>query len=259
MKELVNGWTFPYFKWKYRFKAYVYLCIFRRASLIYHFHQWTKCRPLSPSVWWEPWLPPGSVSPAEPSASPPQDTPTWGVMGTQSQLPHWAPSALHAHFRGWNPSWLLSSSSSHVSPSHRFYFPIPQQSCSFLIVHAFVLNWFSRVRLFVTPWTVARQAPLSLGFSRQEHWSGCHFLLQGIFLTQESNLRHLHLLHWQVGSSPLAPQWEAPLTKSRSMVVHFMCQLDWVMVPRYLLKYNSRCFWGGVFCFFFFFSDEVSI
>ena len=30
----------------------------------------------------------------------------------------------------------------------------------------------SRVRLFVTPWTVARQAPLSTGFSRQEYWSG---------------------------------------------------------------------------------------
>ena len=30
----------------------------------------------------------------------------------------------------------------------------------------------SRVRLFVTPWTVAHQAPLSMGSSRQEHWSG---------------------------------------------------------------------------------------
>ena len=30
----------------------------------------------------------------------------------------------------------------------------------------------SRVQLFVTPWTVAHQAPLSMGFSRQEHWSG---------------------------------------------------------------------------------------
>ena len=29
----------------------------------------------------------------------------------------------------------------------------------------------SQVRLFVTPWTVARQAPLSMGFSRQEYWS----------------------------------------------------------------------------------------
>ena len=30
----------------------------------------------------------------------------------------------------------------------------------------------SRVRLFATPWTAARQAPLSMGFSRQEYWSG---------------------------------------------------------------------------------------
>ena len=30
----------------------------------------------------------------------------------------------------------------------------------------------SRVRLLVTPWTVAHQAPPSMGFSRQEYWSG---------------------------------------------------------------------------------------
>ena len=29
-----------------------------------------------------------------------------------------------------------------------------------------------------TPWTVAHQASPSMGFSRQEYWSGCHFLLQ---------------------------------------------------------------------------------
>jgi len=29
--------------------------------------------------------------------------------------------------------------------------------------------------LFVTPWTVARQAPLSMGFPRQEYWSGLSF------------------------------------------------------------------------------------
>ena len=33
----------------------------------------------------------------------------------------------------------------------------------------------SRVRLFATPWTVAYQAPLSMGFSRQEYWSGLPF------------------------------------------------------------------------------------
>ena len=35
--------------------------------------------------------------------------------------------------------------------------------------------------------------------------AGCHFLLQGIFLTQELNPHLLRLLHWQVGSPPLAP------------------------------------------------------
>ena len=33
----------------------------------------------------------------------------------------------------------------------------------------------SHVQLFVTPWTVAHQAPLSMGFSRQEQWSGLSF------------------------------------------------------------------------------------
>ena len=39
-------------------------------------------------------------------------------------------------------------------------------------MYARVLSHFSRVRLFATLWTVARQAPLSTGFSRQESWSG---------------------------------------------------------------------------------------
>ena len=38
-----------------------------------------------------------------------------------------------------------------------------------------LLSCFSRVRLCVTPLTAAHQAPLSLGFSRQEHWSGLPF------------------------------------------------------------------------------------
>ena len=42
----------------------------------------------------------------------------------------------------------------------------------FLGVHACVLSHFSCVRLCETPWTVAHQAPLSMGFSRQEYCSG---------------------------------------------------------------------------------------
>ena len=68
-----------------------------------------------------------------------------------------------------------------------------------------MLSCFSRVQLFVTLWTVVCQAPLSMGFSRQNTRVGCLALLQGIFLTQGLNLHLLSLLHWQVGSSPLAP------------------------------------------------------
>ena len=50
-----------------------------------------------------------------------------------------------------------------------------------------MLSRFSRVRLFSTLWTVAFQAPLSVGFSRQEYWSGflCPppVLVDGFFTT----------------------------------------------------------------------------
>ena len=41
--------------------------------------------------------------------------------------------------------------------------PYVKQMCAQLLTH---------VRLFATPWTVARQAPLSMGFSRPEDWNG---------------------------------------------------------------------------------------
>ena len=69
----------------------------------------------------------------------------------------------------------------------------------------YVLSHFSCVWLFKTPWTVTHQAPLSMGFSRQKYWNGLPCLLQGIFPTQGWNPHLLCLLHWQVGSSPLAP------------------------------------------------------
>ena len=41
------------------------------------------------------------------------------------------------------------------------------------------MKLLSRVRLFVTPWTVAYQVPPSMGFSRQEYWSGMPLLSPG--------------------------------------------------------------------------------
>ena len=70
-------------------------------------------------------------------------------------------------------------------------------------MHACMLRYFSHVQLFVTLWTLAHQATLSMGFSRQEYWSGLPCFLQGIFPTQGSNLFLLCFLHWPVASLPL--------------------------------------------------------
>ena len=77
---------------------------------------------------------------------------------------------------------------------------------------------------FETPQTVACQAPLLMGFPRQKYWSGCHFFLQGIFLTQGSNLC---LPHLQANALPWTDQ--GALAKREHIVncifVIFTCQV----------------------------------
>ena len=101
----------------------------------------------------------------------------------------------------WGRSGLQSSPSPPVSQ--------PLRAC------------FCRVQLFAIPWTVAHQAPLSMGFSRQEPWSGL-----GIFPTQGSNWCLLHFLHWQAGSLPLAPLGSppSPFTIPNRFPPPFLCQ-----------------------------------
>ena len=53
------------------------------------------------------------------------------------------------------------------SPNHLLQVPLLcRPTCVCMLSH------FSRVQFFATPWTVAHQAPLFMGFSRQEYWSG---------------------------------------------------------------------------------------
>ena len=96
----------------------------------------------------------------------------------------------------------------------------------------------SRVPLFVTPWTVAHQALLSRGFSRQEYWSGLHFLLQGTFLIKGWNLILFHLLHSQMDFCHCAT-WEA---QSRGKVV-VKCVFIVVVVTQLYIqdKATSKC------------------
>ena len=76
------------------------------------------------------------------------------------QLPEFTQTHVHRVCDAIQPSHPLSSPSPPApNPSQHIY----AMCC---------VSCFSRVWLFVTPWTVAHQAPLSMGFSRQEYWSG---------------------------------------------------------------------------------------
>ena len=88
--------------------------------------------------------------------------------------------------------------------------PLFGRSWTRVFVGAHVLGHLSRLRLFVTPWTVARQALLSMGFSRQECWSGLPCPALG-------DLPHPGLKPWSLTSPALAgglftpsTTWEAP-------------------------------------------------
>ena len=74
-----------------------------------------------------------------------------------------------------------------------------------LFPYCAVLSCFSCVRLFATPWTVACQAPLSMGFSRQEYWSVLPSPSPGDLPNPGVKSVSLTLLHWQAGSLPLLP------------------------------------------------------
>ena len=69
--------------------------------------------------------------------------------------------------------------------------------------HVYVLSCFSHVQLFATLWIIACQAPLFMGFLRQQYWSRLPCLPPWIFQTQELNPCLLCLLHRQAGSLPL--------------------------------------------------------
>ena len=98
---------------------------------------------------------------------------------------------------------------------------------SFNLLCACTLSRFSHVQFSVTPWTIAHQAPPSMGFSRQKYWSGLPCHLQGIFLTQRLSPCLLCLLHWQVGSLPVAPPGK-PLNLLYYLSTNKDLQMGWL-------------------------------
>ena len=70
----------------------------------------------------------------------------------------------------------------------------------------------SHVQLFATPWTVARQAPLSMGFSRQEYWSELPFPSPGDLLDPGIEPRSPALEADTLTSEPLGKIYNLPYT-----------------------------------------------
>ena len=77
---------------------------------------------------------------------------------------HYLPESAQTHVH-----WI----SDVIQPSHTL---LPSSPPALIYIYDYiyvcVLSHFSFVQLFVTLWTVAHQAPLSMGFSRKEYWSG---------------------------------------------------------------------------------------
>ena len=84
-----------------------------------------------------------------------------------------------------------------------------------MIVGGGVNELLSRVRLFATPWTVAHQVPLSMGFPRQEYWSGLPFPSPGNFPDPEIEPRSPAL---QADALPSEP-WGSPHSSKKKLII----------------------------------------
>ena len=107
---------------------------------------------------------------------------------------------------------LLKAVNLQVALGSCFQFPLmviytsnPQLYFNHFSMYAHVCaRMLSGILLFATPWTVAARLLCSWDFPGKDTGVGCHFLLQGIFLTQRSNPHFLCLLHWRADSFSLS-------------------------------------------------------
>ena len=88
---------------------------------------------------------------------------------------------------------------------------------------------------------VAHQGPLSMKFSMQDYWRELPFLLQGIFLTQESDLHFLSLLHWQADSLPLTPHGKLLKLTIKLINVEQLIGAGWAWLAAF--RDSKICIW----------------
>ena len=155
------------------------------------------------------------------------------------------------------PNDSFSASAIFRSNSHWIHVLVVSPAPRSCVPHtrACMLSPFRRVQLCVTLWTVAPQAPLFMGFSRRECWSGLPSSLPGdLFLTQGSNPSLCCLRHQQVGSLPLGkrhlgiPSAPAPHCWSLSLCI-ITCQGRAVFTSSSkffkVFSYMYSIGWGG--------------
>ena len=128
--------------------------------------------------WFSCWVMSDSCNPMNCS---PSGSSVHGIF--QAKILEWVAIAF-SRGSSWPRDWtqvscmqadsLLSElpMNSHVTNTHN---KLSWKDIFFKIKSSMLLSHFSCVRLCVTPQTAAHQAPLSLGFSRQEHWGGLPF------------------------------------------------------------------------------------
>ena len=111
---------------------------------------------------------------------------------------------------------------------------------SFISGSACLLSRFSRVQLFATLWTIAHKAPLSIGFSRQEYWSGLPCPTPADLPNPEKLKLHLLcLLHRQARSLTLAPpgkpsKWQKVMDKESSLSTRTRTTIRWSIEHLYI-------------------------
>ena len=86
----------------------------------------------------------------------------------------------------------------------------------------------SHVQLFSTPWTIARQAPLSMGFSRQEYWSGLPFPSPGD--RPDSGIEPEFPI-WQADPLPSGPPREPLRGWGKQYFVLFLLFITFILFP----------------------------
>ena len=120
------------------------------------------------------------------------------------------PSSVHFFSLTWTKHWSFVLLRSLIAPSqspvfHSFTYSLPfnvKMPQSSVLLSLFTLNTtymllllllllsrFSRVQLRATPWTAAYQAPPSMGFSRQEDWSGVPLLSPHLYAAAAKSLQ----------------------------------------------------------------------